>query len=501
MNIEETNLDKIKGRFKELYNFLISQDYGDTKRLVDGVMTKVKWNITEDFDEIFNYDKLVHFIENGLAKGKDTEWVIVENDDIVEFGMVDISMVQAKYPNMVLLKKDSLYNKLRMFKKSYDNKYQNIKYSTSLDRSVITKYKSTAIIKQKIGIKPVIKKYQVLYDALEEGQRNKIHTLVDNSLANLIPIIVKASLYKKFIGDLKLSLWHIVDEKDSGKTKLLEVVESIIDIYQEDKLSNIFGDRAKVDVASLNAAWLLHQDETTVMFNEFKLLTNSTLKLNLAYAKKQVVVDAPLVIMTSHDDAQDVYSEQFQARVLKIYPEVGSIVDKISDSGERPHDIEAVTYFYVRDAVENALKMAIEEPSKMAEEVNIFVEHNRVEKHDPTDIVKSELYNLVNSLSFDDHGKLLPEFKKYGFELGTKNGKNILVVTGMIKMKKTFMKELIQDKTIYFEISKKMYPDFGFDLWKTLNFEQNGIKTKRQDAWVLEMDSLEPQQDIPKLTI
>ncbi len=492
MNIEESNLDIIKREDRELYNLIISQPYGKSKKIIDGVFKDIEIDIYNDFDEVYDYDKLRAFIKEGLIKGKDSEWVVIENNNIVEVGIADTAAIQARYPNLIRSKKENLYKVLRSFKKSRDNKFQNIIYKSSLDKSAIQTFETTALIKQGIRLKKESKRFRKIFDSLEQEQIEKINSVLDTTIVGLVPMIVSAALYRKFLGNLKLSLWHIVDEKDSGKTTLMEIIESIIDIYQEDKLSNIFGDKAKVDAGSLNAAWILHQDETTIMFNDFKLLTNSTLKLNLAYAKKQVIVEAPLVIMTSHDDAQDVYSEQFQARVLKIYPRGGSILNKIEDLNESSERVEAVTYFYVRRAIEEALDKARHQPDLLAEEVKEFVEHHRVEKHNPLDIVRSALFNLIQSLHSDITGKLDKSFLKYGFEIGKKRvpggSKAILFVTGMMKMKKDFFGNLIQDKTIYYEINKSMYEDFGFEFVKTLSFENSeGLPSRRQDAWVIDI--------------
>ncbi len=497
MNIVEKNVDKLERVNKDLFNVLKSQDYGSRKVLVDGEKKEVAWNFWDDFDELFDYDKLIGFIEMGLAKGKEQDWIVVEGNDIVEFGMSSVVMMQAKFPNMIRVPKSRLYGVVMSFKKDYDNRYQVLNYGMSLGKSEIKKHRDVVEITQKLRMKEIDKRKEMVWDRMTQEAREEITEVLRDSLVGYTGIVIRGALYRKFLGTLKKALWHFVDEKDSGKTFWMETIDACIDIYQEDRLSNIFGEKAKVDAPSLNRSVLLHQDETTVMFNEFKLLTNSTLKLDLAYAKKQIKVQAPLVIMTSHDDAQDVYSQQFQARVVKVYPGTGSILDKLERLREKGHssdDIEAVTYMYVRGEIEQALVDAVENPLDLVKEVMDFTEENKLEEHEPTEIVKDELFNLVSSLVWGED--LDRKFDKYGFELGTSVGgsrnsfsepRKLLIVSGNPRMRK-FLEQVIGDKTIFYEINKSHYPSIGFEFKSTISYDNGSGRQKRQKAWVLDVD-------------
>ncbi len=502
MKMIERNIDRLEQKNKDLYNLLSCQSYGARGVVVEGERETVAFDFVEDFDELFNFGELMRFFEHGLAKGKSNEWIMVEGQEVVEFGFSDIGMIQAKYPNMLLGASKKIYKVLMNFKKDYDNRYQVIEYKLDLTNAGIHKVHDKVTIKQKLIMKDIVESHARVYRGLSTHQINDIESIVKETLAGYTGIVIKGALYRKFLGNLKKALWHFVDEKDSGKTFWLENIEACVDIYQEDKLSKIFGEKAKVDAASLNKSLILHQDEATVMFNDFKLLTNSTLKLDLAYAKKQIRVDAPLVIMTSHDDAQSVYSEQFQARVVKIYPKTGSVIERIDvleKLGYTESEISAVTYMYIRTEIENAIEMARSKPGIVRGEVLDFVKENEIRKHDPINFVRGELYNMLTSLiaESDTFGSIDRKYSDWEFELGeslvgARNGfavkKRLLVVTGVTRMRDKFLKHLILDKTIFYEINESKYESIGFEFKAGVRFNTQHGQLSKQKAYVLDID-------------
>ncbi len=490
---EESNIDILKRNFRQAFNALSVVSYGSKLVLVDGKAVKINRDFYTDYDEIFDHGQLVRFLDHGVAREKD--WIMVRGDDVVEYGMKAPSSVAAWYPGLVRDNDAKLYKVLFDFKKDFDNQYQIWSYATSLTESKIVRHGDKVVVNQKLKLKDINKRKEKIASGCSSEVVKQVRGVMDKTLIGYTDIVIKGALFRKFIGDLKLALWHFVDERDSGKTTWLDMINENIEIYQEDNLQKIFGDRAKVNVSELSRAILLHQDETTVMFNDFKLLTNSTLKLSLAYAKKQTTIVAPLVIMTSHDDAMDTYSEQFQARVVKVYPKVGDIKERLTElesGGISMQEIAAISYIYVREIIERNIALAVSDPSKVEHDVLEFVSANKVQSHDPVELVRSEIYNLISKVYRDRDMTGTFDTKvldRYGIELGQRNSKDIIVVTGMMKMKREFLSNLVHDKTIYYEVvgDKKKYAAIGFDFFKTFSFDDG---SRRQDAWVLNVDDL-----------
>ncbi len=485
-------LQELKRRNLKAWNAVTSYIvYGNKNVVVGGVVSKVPVDIFTDYEEVFDHEKLLSFLEHGVARDKD--WVMVDGGNVREYGVRSGASIAMLYPGLVRNGSEKIYRVLLDLKKDLDNKYQNWKYESTLEESSIVRRGDTAIVKQQLGLKPRNKRKLGVYEALEEPGQLEIKKVLDGTLVGYTGMVVKGALYRKFLGDLKLSLWHFVDERDSGKTTWLEAVNENIEVYQEDNLQKIFGERAKVNVSELNNALILHQDETTVMFNDFKLLTNSTLKLSLAYAKKQTTIVAPLVVMTSHDDAMDTYSEQFQARVVKVYPGVGDIKGKLAElvqKGYSIEDIEAVTYVYIREIIQEEIRRAREEPAEVMSEVREFVLANKVESHDKLEIVRDEIRNFIGKIktASGETGLLdRVELKKHGCEVLEKEGEAWLVVTGAKRMK-GFISGLVQDKTIEYEISKGDYEDIGFVYHGTFS-SSNG--DRRQKCWAFCMNEEE----------
>jgi len=515
VTIEKTNLDLLKDYSKEAYELVTSIHYGEKARVDEegnvlygpgGKILKEEVNIYEEFDNYYNIDMLLDFLENIHVINKNSA-LLLKDGEISEMGFEGIAIIKAKFPGLA---GDKLIRMLMDYKRDADKRYQNMEYKFVLGASSFERYGNNIIIKMPMELKPLNKYYLKLYEELTEEELLALNEFIETTLFKFTRVVIRGAFYRKFYNKFKKSLWHFVDERDSGKTTWIETINEVTDIFQNDNLERLLGERAKVDVDSLNKSLFIFQDEATVMYNSFKLLTSSTLKLDLAYARKQVIVDAPLVVMCSHEDIQETYNEQFQARVIKIYSDTGDVKDKVQaliDSGISISKIQAFNYMYVRQILEEEM---VYEGSY--DDVEQFIEMHKLSKHDPIEMVRTTLANYLEVLP-KDIDKANDKLRQIGAIITTRKHDNepVLVIEGKMVMRKRFLPAIIDDKTILYEINKDKYKALGFEevttiitshgrFQKTYVLEINGLYTSSysssSSASPTAEDEYEPDEDL-----
>ncbi len=428
MITEINNIDRIKDKNKGLYNVLCTLDYGTRKveTLVNGqvVIQKISLTAQEHFDEIFDYDELIAFLDEGVVIND--VWTVVEDGRLIEQGYKSTLIIRSKYPGMVKIKKDPIYKALQEYKRDYDFRFQEIEHRSSLEGSYIKRTPKKCSLYSKVEIKDIDDKYK---EEVSDEERAIILPYIEGSFNKYAEIIVKSALVKKFIGLKKGSIMVFIIPANSGKSETKEISGTIIPIYEDDDVQRIFAERAKVDAVKFNTSLVLWFDEQGFVGNVAKKLANSKITLSLAYSKRLVDVEAPLAVFTSHEDSQDHYNVQFQERVVKVNigdGEIVNIVDAIAElekQGINKLKLGQVTHDYLREVYERSFREFMEDKNKVLDEVSAFVTENQLESEKPVDIVKADVEGWFRDYYSQEDKERKRLQRKYNFrELGINVG-------------------------------------------------------------------------------
>jgi hypothetical protein len=467
-NIVINNINILKAKEPGLYNLLSKLNFG---KKTDGKNVKY-YDFKRDFDELFDFGELMSFLdENFIIDNK--AFLHFDGDVIYENIITGTEYIMGMYPN--LYREDNpkpIYTAIINYKKEADSKYKNLEYNNILGESHFEPYKNVLKINTKFSPKKRDDlKFEIYNNTPKEELEIIEKILIDDGLFKYTESLLMSALYKKFVGNLKQSLWHFVCQANSGKTAFLETIEGVVESFVTNDLRTLFAEKAKVDVNQINDSLFIIQDETTIMFNDFKFLGNETLTINAAYAKRLYRVRTPLSMLLSADDLQDVYSKQFQARIVKIYAETINVGEAIEESGILPSKFEAFGYVYVYSTLERLLEMVqngemnVHEIEKMVRDfIGDFIDENKVDSEDPIDVAKVEIYNWLTQLQTMRPERRAIEMSKAGVQYGIlkeKSGERpCYFITGYSNIKDKFLKHVI-DNNIWYEINKRDFPHFG----------------------------------------
>ncbi len=443
-------------------------------------------------EEVFDVDALIKMWQDYFIVG---DCLLYPTDyRVEEYGVKNAGLFGVLFCDVVKcdLNRKTLLKEAFEIKKDYDARIKNFKYTMHLDKPKVKHDGTDITIYTPFTMKPEDTDKTKVFKELSPEDLEFLSDGYEKSIFKYIRPLIVTGLYRKFFGKIKQSILHLVTPADSAKSWMMDNVSECLEVYKTD-IQQLFVERAKVDANKLTGSLFLVQDEATVLFQKFKLLEADTLQLNLAYARRQVEVDSPYVVLLSADDAQTSYSTQFQARLTKIYCDVINMRDFFIEAEKRGINNNKVqSYFYKRtfDMITMLVSEAYNGDAKY-EEVMEFLNANQVEKHDPVEMVKMDLANFMEGLKGIEERELKRLQERLKFELGTdKEGCDCLIITGKLNMKKKFLKEIISDEGTWYELGND-YSLIGFDLKQTGRFNIDGVSQRRANCYFIKLDAFE----------
>ena len=335
------------------------------------------------------------------------------------------------------------------------SKYRKVVNVLDMENEGIVFNGDEIIVYHKVKVGEVSEVIKDAFSKLSEKVINGARQVyMEEGLGQYTKLIVMLSLIAAFDEDIpnKMRLLHLVAGSDSGKTHFYEILERYIPIHKV-QLADIFADRTKVDTEALAKSLIWFQEEHTVLRHEYKELTGM-ISVNKAYSANAIHLRPPLVLMVSAEDIQQVISEQFQNRLLKVKADVENIKEKWDGS---MMDLNVVSHMLTHDAVLETLTeykvMNLREKAIYLEEVE---QKYRVQGHSIEDSVKTmitdildEIKNDISSFSADriirDH--LIVKKSKFKKFIDAVIEKSTDPITG---------------KNLKFEALSKNAEDFGF---------------------------------------